>query len=684
MRLSIDVGGTFTDLVLLDTEGERIFVDKLPSTPDSGRAVVEGIRRIAAQAAVSPDALEMVFHGFTIATNAWLTRSGARVVLAVTEGYGDILAIGSQRRPHTYDLTAQKPAPLITRPQVVEVVERMDAFGAVVEPLEDSELDRVASRIAALEPEAVAVCFLFSWANDTHEKRLRDALAARLEGIPVYCSADVDPRIEEYPRTNTTVAAAYVGPPVARYTDALEAELQAGGIHAPVRYMRSDGGAATARAARANPGHMLLSGPAGGVVAALALGEHLGVTNIVNFDMGGTSADFSVIRDGVAGRVRGRHLDGLPLRLPMLELSAISAGGGSIGWVDRGGGLQVGPASAGAVPGPACYGQGGTEATLTDAAVALGLLESEWFAGGMLDSALAISALKTHVAEPLGLNVEMAATGMLDVATANMVQAIRELSTERGDDLAEFALLSFGGAGGLFAGYLMRDLGLREVLVPRHPGVFAALGLLYADLRHHAHAPFSAPLEQLDLTALSGDMRALASRVEDALADDGVAPDARRLQFSADLRYVGQHHELDLELPSPGALGEGARADIIAAFHAMHAHRYGYSHDASPVEMTSVHVIGSGLQPRPPDIKPAAVTSMPSPFASRELPLGPDHQRVRSALYRREELGPGQCIVGPAVLVQADTTVLVLSDQQAAVDAAGGVHVTPSGQRNEV
>ena len=362
MRLSIDVGGTFTDLVLLDDAGQRVFVDKLPSTPGSGQAVVTGAARLLARAGVQAAQLEMIFHGFTIATNAWLTRSGARVILLVTEGYGDILAIGSQRRPHTYDLSARKPTPLIPRPQVVEVQERMGAFGELAIALKPAEIERVVTTVAELAPESIAISLLFAHVNNTHEIQLRDALKARLDTIPIYCSAEIDPRIEEYPRTNTTVASAYVAPPVNQYIEALEVDLAGAGIAAPLRYMRSDGGAATSRSARESPGHMLLSGPAGGVVAALALADQLGVKDLINFDMGGTSADFSVIRAGRAGRVRSRELDGLPLRMPMLEINAISAGGGSIGWVDRGGALQVGPKSAGAQPGPACYAQGGEQA----------------------------------------------------------------------------------------------------------------------------------------------------------------------------------------------------------------------------------------------------------------------------------------------------------------------------------
>ena len=333
MRLAVDVGGTFTDLVLVDDASAQVWVDKVPSTPASGDAVTHGIGRVSASASVERAAIALLFHGFTIATNAWLTRSGARVALLVSAGFGDILALGSQRRPHTYDLAADKPQPLVPRSHVLEVLEaheRIDAFGTVVLPLNDLEIARVVKQVAALEPEAIAVSLLFSWSNAEHEERLLTALEHRCAGVPIYLFCIVNPQIEEYPRANTTAAAAYVGPPMRSYTEALEAALGAAGVAAPLRYMRSDGGAATALAARDNPATMLLSGPAGGVVAALAVGEQIGVRELITFDMGGMSADFSVIRGGEATLVRDRMLDGLPLRVPMLDIKAISAGGGSI------------------------------------------------------------------------------------------------------------------------------------------------------------------------------------------------------------------------------------------------------------------------------------------------------------------------------------------------------------------
>ena len=679
VRLSIDVGGTFTDVVLIDDTSGRTLVDKVPSTPGSARAVIESIGRTTARAGTTASGLDLLLHGFTIATNAWLTRTGGRVVLLTTAGFRDVLALGSQRRPHTYDLAAAKPEPLVPRSRVVEVTERIDAFGQVVTPLDETETARVLDAVAALDPEALAVSLLFAWANPVHERRLAAAFRRRFPDRPVYCSCEVNPEIEEFPRANTTVAAAYVGPPVRQYTESLETELAAAGVTAPLRYMRSDGGSATARSARENPAAMLLSGPAGGVVAARALGETISVADLITFDMGGTSADFSVVRDGGAATVRDRDFDGLPLRVPMLEIKTISAGGGSIGSVDRGGGLRVGPASAGAVPGPACYARGGTEPTLTDAALALDMLDAETFAGGAigLDPDRAREAIERRIAAPLGLPVEAAARGMLEVATASMAQAIRELSTERGDDVARFSLLAFGGAGGLFAPWLLRDLGLREVLVPRHPGVFAALGLHYADLRHHAQAPFPVALDGLDPGRLRPVLSELGASLDAALDRDGVARPARRMTFSADMRYVGQHHRLEVPLPAPDALDAASGGRLGGDFHDHHERRYGYCHRESPVEITNVHAVGIGAQSRPPEPPPEpARESDPVPRTWRSVPLGAGMSRMRTPILHRDDLAADSHLAGPAIVVQDDSTLVVLAEQTARVGRLGFIHVT--------
>ena len=675
LRLSIDVGGTFTDLVLVDDFTGQRWVDKIPSTPDSGHAVVKGIKRITDTAGVDAGRIEVLSHGFTIATNAWLTRTGARVVLLVTTGFRDILALGSQRRPETYNLAGRKPQPLVPRSQVVEVEERMGAFGTPVAPLTDKAIALAVEQVKACNPEAIAISLLFSWANADHEEQLAQALQKILPEIPLYCSHIVNSQIEEYPRANTTAAAAYVGPPVRTYTRSLEKELERAGIKAPLHYMRSDGGVATAQAARSNPANMLLSGPAGGVVASAAYGAALGIGNLITFDMGGTSADFSVTRDGYTSIVRDSALDGLPLRVPMLEIKAISAGGGSIGWIDRGGALRVGPHSAGANPGPAAYGAGGTKPTLTDAALVLGLLIPESFAGGdmPLNTNLAEEAVKSNIAQPLGIDTTLAAKGMFAVGTANMAQAIRQLSTERGDDVAEFTLLSFGGAGGLFAPYLLRELGLKEVLVPRHPGVFAALGLHFADLRHHLQTTFTQTAGDLDTDQLRQQLERQAAMLASALEHDAIPPESREFQFSADMRYIGQHHELEVRLPPLDAIDASAAGHIVSQFHDQHERRYGYCHRESPAEFTGLRAVGIGVQSKP-DIKGEMKTyaSPPQSTAMTHTVLSDNDTQV----FHRDSLQAGHLIDGPAIITQGDSTLVVLPDQEAEVDDIGFIHLT--------
>jgi N-methylhydantoinase A len=557
--LAADVGGTFTDLVLIDvdpaTGAGRIHLDKVTSqATGSAAGIAEGIARITSAVGLRPADIDLFVHGFTVGTNAFLTRSGARVALVVTKGFRDILVIGSQSRPDLYSLTGRKPEAVVPRSRTVEVEERVDAFGNVVTPLTPAEAARVAAAVAALEPQSIAVCLAFAHLAPDHERMLEAALKKVLPEVPVYLSSRVNPQIEEYPRANTTAVAAYVGPVIDRYVGAVESRLVDIGFKSPLRLMRSDSGAATARAARDNPAHMLLSGPAGGVIAGAALARDLGVRNLITLDMGGTSADFSVILDGTPTMVPGRDVAGQPLRLPMLDIETISAGGGSVARVDVGGALRVGPSSAGAVPGPACYGQGGKDATVTDAAVVLGILDPQEFLGGdiPLHPDLARAAVECSVAKPLGLTLEEAASGIIAIACANMNQAIRTLSVERGHDIRGFSLLAFGGAGPFCAVFMARELGMAEVIAPRHPGVFAASGLLMTDLRHTAQAAWQRPLAKVREDDLRDRIALLHEELEQELTRDGVAPADRYFRYAADLRCVGQFHRLTVPLPVRG------------------------------------------------------------------------------------------------------------------------------------
>jgi N-methylhydantoinase A len=685
--LAADVGGTFTDLVLVDVDPStgtgRVHLDKVSSeATGSAAGVAEGIRRIGARAGIGPGDIDLFVHGFTVGTNAFLTRSGAKAAFVVTAGFRDILVIGDQRRPNLYSLTDAKPPAVVPRSRTVEAAERVDAFGNAVTALTPAEAERVAAEIARLRPESVAVCLLFAHLNPAHERMLEDAIRARLPGVPIYLSSRVNPEIEEYPRANTTAVAAYVGPVIDRYVGAVERRLKEIGVGAPLRLMRSDGGAATPRAARENPAHMLLSGPAGGVIAGAALARDLGVANLVTFDMGGTSADFSVILDGAPTMVPGREVDGQPLRLPTLDIETISAGGGSIAWVDVGGALKVGPRSAGAVPGPACYGRGGADATNTDACVALGILDPRAFLGGdlPLDAALARAAVERNVAKPLGLALEEAAHGIIAVASANMIQAIRTLSVERGHDIRGLSLLAFGGAGPIYAAYMARELGMAEVMVPRHPGVFAAAGLLMSDLRHTAQAAWQAPLGQVAEDDIAARLRALRTDLEEELTRDGVPAGQRYFRYMADMRCVGQFHRLGIPLPAPPGNGLAPswwKADKLAAdFHAAHEKAYGHADARVPVEFVNLRVEGFGRVPKPPaPEEPPMASGTPEPVARRRVYMDRSAGWVETAVYRRDDLRRGHAISGPAIAEQRDSTILVLPDQVATVDRGGVVRI---------
>jgi N-methylhydantoinase A len=676
--LSADVGGTFTDLVLMDGQTGEVHLDKVASTPGRADAVLSGIGRIAGRAGIDAGEIDIFVHGFTVGTNAFLTRNGARVAMAVTEGMRDVLEIGDQLRPFLYRLSQEKPPPVVPRSRMVEVRERRDAFGKIVEPLTREEARRIAEQLAAMEPEAVSVGLAFSFLDDGHETMLEAEIARVLPGIPIYLSSRVNPQIEEYPRANTTAIAAYVGPVIDRYVATLDQALAANGVNAPLRLMRSDGGVATPQSARENPASMLLSGPAGGVIAGARMAQELGVADLVTFDMGGTSADFSVIADAAPRMVTERTVDGQPLRLPTLDIETISAGGGSIAHVDLGGALRVGPQSAGAEPGPACYGLGGEKATVTDAAVVLGILDPEAFLGGEkpLDAELARRVVQREVAEPLGLSLEEAALGIVRVANAGMIQTVRKLSVERGLDIRDFALVAFGGAGPIYAPFMARDLGMAEVLVPAHPGVYAAQGLLMSDVRHAAQSAFQRRFNKVGEEELGKRLASLAEDLDQALARDGIAPQDRYLHYLADMRCSGQFHELLVPLPAPGEAGWWDAARAAEAFHAIHEKAYGHTDTDAPVEFVNLRVEAFGRTARPsPAVDAVRVSGAPEPVMRRQVCLDPQTGFCETPVYRRDDLKPGQTFGGPAVVVQRDTTTVVLPGQSVRVADNGVLRI---------
>ena len=647
LRIGVDVGGTFTDVVVLD--GGRVFTAKVPSTPsDQSEGVAAGIDAVG----VKPAAVATLAHGMTVATNALLERRGARCGLVTTAGFRDVIEIARQDRPSLYDLTQDRPAPLVPRELRFGVGGRMGPDGEL-EPLDEDAVRAAATALAEAEVEAVAVCLLFSCLHDAHERRAGELLRAALPAVHVSLSCDVLPELREYERTATTAADAYLSPGLGAYLRRLVERTEAAGLPAPL-VMRSSGGVIETEAAASGAAACVLSGPAGGVVGAAHAARASGHQDVLTFDMGGTSTDVAPVVGGEVQVTTESVVAGVPLRLPMVDVHTVSAGGGSVAWADAGGALRVGPRSAGADPGPACYGRGGAEPTVTDANLLLGHLADGTVLGGevTLDRAAAERAL-AGLGETLGLNAVAAAAGVLAVADAAMAAALRVISVERGLDPREFALVAFGGAGGMHACALAEELGMTTVLVPRATGVLSALGLAFSDLRRDYARPLPAELGAEPPAALEEAFAAL----EAAAREDLDEPDCER---RADLRYRGQSFELTVPADDAAALAE--------RFHACHEQRYGYRMEGEPVELVALRVVATVAVQKPVLEEPDAPADLAEP-PTREIRVGETWTPV--PVHDRAALGRGSEVAGPCLVEFADATLVVRDGWRGAIDAAG-------------
>jgi len=651
VRLGIDVGGTFTDLVAV-VDGQ-VVTAKVPSTP---RDQAEGVLRVLAAGAVDAARVGAFAHGTTVATNALLERRGARTALVTTAGFRDVLEIGRQQRPALYDLAADRPPPLVPRELRFTVTERAGPHG-VLHPLDGDSLAATVAAVRDAGVESVAVCLLFSFLHPEHERRVGEALRDALgESVAVSLSSEVLPEFREYERFSTTVADAYLTPRLAAYLARLAREAEAGGLPAPL-LMQSSGGVIEAGRAAGHAASCVLSGPAGGVVGAAWVAGLSGEEDLLTFDMGGTSTDVAPVVGGQVQTTTEAVVAGVPIKLPMVDVHSVSAGGGSVAWVDEGGALRVGPASAGADPGPAAYGQGGEDATVTDANLWLGYLPDGAELGGevVLRRELAEQAL-ARVGERLGKAVGEVALGVVRVANAEMVRALRVISVERGLDPREFTLVAFGGAGPLHACALAEETGIGRVLVPRASGVLSALGLAISDLRRDYVRPLLGRLDQLDPAGLGdawGDLEDLATR---ELGGGGEQPVLTR---RADLRYRGQSFELTVDVEEVEDLGE--------RFHQAHLRRYGYRIDDEPVEVVNLRLVAAVAAGKPRlSAEPARGGRR---AARRRVNLDGTWQEV--AVLAREELGGGDRLDGPAVVEFAEATLLLRPGWRAAVDEAG-------------
>ncbi|HZO97613.1 MAG TPA: hydantoinase/oxoprolinase family protein [Gaiellaceae bacterium] len=682
VRVAVDIGGTFTDATLIDEESGRVSIAKTLTTPaDPSEGFMAAAERALAGAGAGAAAVGFVVHATTVATNAIIEGKVARSGFVTTAGFRDLLEIARQVRPSLYDTRFEKPRPLVPRDRAVEVTERLGPGGEVLTPLDEGSVRAAAAALAREAVESVAVCLLHAYVNPEHERRVGEILAEELPGVPVSLSSEVAPEFREYLRASTTVINAVVRPVVERYLERIERRLADAGIAAKLLVMQSGGGVFGSDAAARRPVFMVESGPAAGVIAAAHLGSTLGRGEILSFDMGGTTAKVGLIREGrpsvtkdyqVGGHasagIGGLSLSGYPVRTPVVDLVEIGAGGGSIAWIDSGGLLRVGPRSAGADPGPVCYGRGGVEPTVTDANVVLGRLNPAYFLGGelALDVEAARRAIEERCARPLGMGVVEAASGIVEIANAAMVNALHLISVQRGYDPREFLLVAFGGAGPVHANALARDAELPAVLVPPSPGIFSATGLLTTDLRRDAAVTLLRRLDELDGSEVERAFGELERAGAAELQAEGVAREAIEFVRQVDLRYVGQSYELTLPM------GDG----LAERFHAEHDRTYGFAAEGEPVECVSLRLQTVGRIAKPPLRELPAATGPPEPKETRAVYFAEAGGFVEGCpVYDRSSLGAGARLAGPAVVEEFDSTTVVHPGYAVSVDRHGNLTI---------
>ena len=687
-RLGVDIGGTFTDATLVDESTGQLWNAKVSSTPgDPSQGFLTVTQQILDRAALAPETLRYVVHATTVATNAIIEGKVAPTVLITTEGFRDILEIARQIRPSLYDTQFEKPTPLVPRDRCFGVRERLDANGAVVTPLDESAIPHIASVIQQADIESVAVCFLHSYLNAQHERRAGEILRAHAPDIAISLSSDVAPEIREYFRASTTVINAALRPIVSRYLENIETRLRAQGVASELLVMQSSGGLMTFEDARRRPVFMVESGPAAGVITAAHLGESLGHHNVISFDMGGTTAKVGLVQDGTpritkdyeVGSVAqpgsgGFRAGGYPIRTPVIDLVEIGAGGGSIAWVDPGGVLRVGPQSAGADPGPACYGQGGREPTVTDANLVLGRLNPGYLLGGdlKLDGALAHAAIEERVAKPLGLDVVRAAHSIVEIANVAMINALRLVSVQRGHDPRDFALTAFGGAGPLHANRLAHEMNIPITVIPTSPGTASALGLLVTDITYDYANTLIERVDRLQARVVSAVFADLRRQGTEALTAAGVDPDDMAFVQQVDLRYVGQSYELTLPYPH-GETTDSDFSGLLQEFHEEHDRVYGHSVPGEPVETVNLRLTALGTIVKPPLLEKGANGHelQAARLSSRQVYFGEAGNFVDCPVYTRYRLAAGMKLPGPAIIEEYDSTSVIHPGYYATVDQYG-------------
>src|SRR5579864_1178653 len=692
-RAGVDIGGTFTDIVLLGEDGSR-YTKKVSSTVDDyARAIVEGLAALLAEVGAEASGIAELLHGTTVASNAILEHKGAKTGLITTKGFRDVLEIRNLRMPRLYDMSWTKPPPLVERRLRTEVDERVNAQGEIETPLDEKSVERAAEFLVAEGVEAIAVCLLHSYLNPAHEERVKEVVARMAPATTLCISAEVLPLINEYERSSTTVINAYVRLIVERYLSRLIGEVRRIGIDVPLLLMQSNGGLTTAKAAAVTPMHIIESGPAAGVVGVQALMRRIGVANAISFDMGGTTAKASLIENGEvtraaeyqvgAGIVLGSRLlsgAGYTLKVPAIDLAEIGAGGGSILWIDAGGALQVGPHSAGASPGPVAYDQGGAEPTVTDANLALGYLNPGHLVGGALrlNAEKSRAVIAEKIAKPLGMAVEDAAYGAHLIAASNMIRALKAVSSERGRDPRDYALVAFGGNGPIFVAGMAQDIGIKRVLIPPSAGVFSSFGLLYAEVEYYFTRTRKRLLRSAPPAELQAVLDGLEAEARMRLGEDGFAADRIEIRRFTSLHYQGQSFELRVPVAT-GRLDTAALAAIEEAFGVEHERTYGHRAGVDePVELVSLEVIGRGI-PDKPRAQSAAAANLAPDIAiaspTRRAYFGPQQGWQEAKVVNRSALKTPH--TGPCIVEEYDATCLVPPGWTACLDEHGNIELRP-------
>jgi len=666
-RIGFDVGGTFTDFTLHDTETGRLRHFKVPSTPaDPSEAIETGLRPLLAELNARPAEVSFVGHGTTVATNMVIERRGVPTGLITTRGFRDVLEIGRQVRPHLYDYTVRTPPPLVPRECRLEVSERIDADGSVLIPLDEPAVAAAADALAAQGVQAIAICFLHSYLNDTHERRATAIVRARLPEVFLATSSDVLPEFREFERFSTTAINATIGPRMERYLDRFLGRLAGLGLTVQPYTIHSNGGLLPVDTVRAFPVRCCLSGPAAGVVGAAEVAREAGYSNLITFDAGGTSTDVSLIDRGVPAFASSRTIADYPVRLPMVDVHVIGAGGGSIAWLDDAGALKVGPRSAGADPGPVAYGKGGLEPTLTDANIVLQRLDPIALLDGRMpvDADAARHAIAERIATPMGLSVEQAALGIVRIAAANMSRAIRSVSTEKGHDAREFVLFPYGGAGPLHAVAVAAECGIRRVLVPVEPGTMCARGILLSDLSLDLVRSEITIADEQTWPSIVQRFYTMHTDGSTWLDSEHVAADRRHFARVIEARYKGQNHEVQVPLANVGF------ADFLRTFAEAHRREYGYEISDRAIEVVNCRLKAIGLIDRP---RPAFIATTGAPQPKEERQVRFDGGWATTAVFDRASLAVGTQCSGPAVIDEMSATTLVPPDWGLSVDHFGNL-----------